>query len=52
MTESKVCKVEWVQDPVLGWKARIIGDCPSLDEVLKVQNPGKKRYLKRRISKE
>ena len=52
MTESKVCKVEWVQDPVLGWKDRIIGDCPSLDEVLKGQTPSKKRYLNRRITKE
>jgi hypothetical protein len=53
MTESKdVCKVVWENDPVNGWRARIIGECKSLDDVLEEQRPSKKRYLGKRILKE
>jgi len=42
----------WEKDPVLGWRARIIGECASIDDVLEGQRPSKKRYLKKRIFKE
>jgi len=53
MAESKkICKVVWEKDPVTGWRAKIIGECQSLDDILEGQSPSRKRYLDKRIFKE
>ncbi len=48
----KICNVIWEKDLVDGWRARILGDCESLDDVIEGQRPSRKRYLMKRILRE
>ena len=46
------CRIKLEKDKKLGWVLKMEGDCRKEMRLLDELNPGKKRYLRRRILKE